>query len=822
MQLWHPIGSDSVPPKHTRMLRNYFKTAIRFLLKNKTFSAVNLIGLAAGTLCCLYIVLYVVDQYSYDKHHNDATEIYRVITAVAQKGDHHTNASTTPPVAPTMKKEFPEVVQFTRAIPTLGSSEHLLIYQNRSFYENNALFVDSTFFEVFTYHFTNGNPTGVLSLPNTIVLKKPVADKLFGSEDPIGKTIVIDDGYGKNNFTVTGVVDESLGKSHLQANIYMKMNPGGIGSDLLANNHWAINNFTWSYVKLRPHTDPLQLQRKLPAMLEKYGGQEMKNFGLTKVLNLQPITAIHTTAGLDIELGQPVSPSFLGILILIAALIQLIACINFMNLSTARASNRAKEVGVRKIVGAGRNGLIAQFLGESFLLTLIGVAIALPLLAACLPWLNEITHASVSLHLLRDSSIWFMLIGIVVVTGLLAGSYPAFYLSAFQAIKVIKGNFTSQISAAGLRRSLVVFQFVLSLVLISGIIVIYSQLNYIKTKALGFDTDQQLVIGIHQDEIRAKMPLIAAEFRRLSNVSAVSQTNGYHGQEGGYRDWGVWLSGGNQANAIDQNNISSDEYSLKALGIRLISGRDFHYQDSGSTLINETLAQRLHLDPAKAPGTIIYDGDGRTFNVVGVMKDFNYRSLKMAIHPFMILYNADFNNMDHLIVRASTNDYPALLQKMEAGWKKILPSVPFEYSFLDQKVQSFYTADITLSHIINSFTLMAILISSLGLFGLAAFSAEQRRKEIGIRKVLGANTTGLVRLLTRDFLRLVVIAFCIATPISLWAMNKWLEAFAYRVDISWWMFAIAGGLAFLIAMATVSFQAIKAAVANPVRALRSE
>ena len=803
------------------MFKSYFKTAIRFLLKNKSFSAINLIGLAAGTLCCLYIILYVVDQYSYDNHHNDAAEIYRVTTTISQKGGQHANSTTSPPVAPAMKKEFGEVAQFTRAIPTLGSSQHLLTYQNRSFYETDALFVDSTFFDVFTYHFTNGNPAGVLSPANCVVLKKSVSDKLFGSEDPIGKTIVINDGYGKNNFTVTGVVDESLGKSHLRTNLFIKMNPAGVGADLLENTHWAINNFTWSYVKLQPHIDPLQLEKKLPALLEKYGGQEMKNFGLTKVLHLQPITTIHTTAGLDNEPSPVASPTFLGILVLIAALIQLIACINFMNLSTARASSRAKEVGVRKIVGAGRNSLIGQFLGESFLLTLIGVAIALPLLTLCLPLLNEITHSSVNLGLLHGAGIWLLLAGIVVITGLLAGSYPAFYLSAFQAIKVIKGNFTSQISASGLRRSLVVFQFVLSIVLISGIIIIHSQLNYIKNKDLGFDTNQQLIIGFHQDEIKAKMPLIAAEFRRLPNVKAVSQTNGYPGQTG-YHDWGVFLSGGNEANAIDQSNISSDENSLGALGIQLISGRDFHYQDSGSVLINETLARRLRLDPAKAPGTTLYSGYERSFTVVGVMKDFNYRSLKATINPFMILYKSTPDDFDHLIVRTNTTDYPGLLQKMEASWKKILPSIPFEYGFLDEKVQNLYMADITLSHIINSFTLMAILISSLGLFGLAAFSAEQRRKEIGIRKVLGANTAGLVRLLSRDFLRLVAVAFCIATPISLWAMDKWLQAFAYRVDLSWWMFALAGVLAILIAMATVSFQAVRAALTNPVTSLRSE
>jgi len=802
------------------MFKSYFKTAFRFLLKNKTFSAINLIGLAAGTLCCLYIVLYVVDQYSYDRHHKDVASIYRVITTVAQKGDRHTNASTSPPVAAAMKSDFGEIAAFTRAIPTLGASQHLVAYKDRSFYETDALFVDSTFFEVFTYHFTNGSSAGVLSPANCVVLKKTVADKLFGSEDPVGKTIVIDDAYGKNNLTVTGVVDESLGKSHLQANIYIKMNPNGLGGDLLQNSHWAINNFTWSYVKLQPHVDPRQLEKKFPAMLEKYGSQELRSHGQTKVLALQPITAIHTTPGLMAEKGQPISPTFLGILILIAALIQLIACINFMNLSTARASNRAKEVGVRKIVGAGRNSLVWQFLGESFLLTLIGVAVALPLLTLCLPWLNEITHTDVSLELLRNTRIWLMLAGIVVLTGLFAGSYPAFYLSAFQAIKVIKGNFSSHTSAAGLRRSLVVFQFVLSIVLIGGIIIIDSQLNYIKTKDLGFSTNQQLIFSFHQDETKAKIPLLAAEFRRLPNVKVVSQTNGFPGQTS-YHDWGVWLPGGDQATGIDQQDLASDEHSVKALGIQLASGRDFHSQDSGSVLINETLARQLRLDPAKAPGATLLNGDGQSFTVAGVMKDFNYRTLKDAIYPFMIIYNPN-GDMDHLIVRTTSNDYPALLKQMENTWKKILPSTPFDYSFLDEQVQKNYTADITLSQIINSFTFMAILISGLGLFGLAAFSAEQRRKEIGIRKVLGANTVGLVRLLTTEFLRLVGIAFCIATPISAWAMNKWLQGFAYRVDLSWWMFALAGLLALLIAMSTVSFQAIKAAIANPVKALRSE
>ena len=802
------------------MLKSYFKTAFRFLLKNKTFSAINLIGLAAGTLCCLYITLYVVDQYSYDKHHNDAASIYRITSTLQMKGDNHALATTSPPIAPAMKKDFPEVIEFTRAIPTLGITQHLLSYKEKSFYETNALFVDSTFFDVFTYHFTDGRPAHVLSTPNSIVLKKAVANKLFGVEDPIGKTIVIDNAYGKNNFTVTGVIDESLGKSHLQANIYIKMNPGGFGGDLLTNDKWVGNNFASSYVKLQPHTDPLALQRKLPAFLEQHGAQQLRTSGMTKILNLQPIGSIHTTTGLGAESDHPSSPTFLNILVLIAALIQVIACINFMNLSTARAAGRAKEVGVRKVVGAGRKGLILQFLGEYFLLALVGVAIAVPLLIAFLPWLNDITHTPISLTMLGDTRIWLLLAGIVILTGLLAGSYPAFYLSAFQAMKVIKGNFTSQISTAGLRRSLVVFQFVLSIVLISGIVIIHSQLTYIKNKDLGFGTNQQLIFHFHVDETKAKMPLLAAEFRRLPNIRAVSLATNYPGQLA-YNDWGVYLSGGNEANQVDQQNFSSDENSVKALGIGLISGRDFHYQDSGSTLINETLARRLGLDPAKAPGTTLFTPD-QTYTIVGVMKDFNYKSLKDPVSPFMIIYNPGSDDISHLIVNANTADYTALLQQMQAVWKKVLPSTPFEYTFLDEQVQNLYTADITLSNIINSFTGMAVIISSLGLFGLAAFSAEQRRKEIGVRKVLGASTAGISALLAKDFIRLVLIAFVIATPIAGWAMNKWLQEFNYRVTLSWWMFALAGALAVFIAMVTVSYQAVRAALANPVKALRSE
>ena len=547
---------------------------------------------------------------------------------------------------------------------------------------------------------------------------------------------------------------------------------------------------------------------------------------MEKQLHLQRATSIHTSSGYEVEMDKTVSPSFLYILLLIAALIQVIACINFMNLSTARASKRAKEVGVRKVIGAGRKDLVKQFLGESFLLSFLGVLIALPLLLVALPYLNQVTQADIHLSFLGDYRLWLMLAGLIIITGLVAGSYPAFYLSAFQAIKVIKGNFTSHISAAGIRRSLVVFQFVLSVVLIAGIIIIYSQLNYINNKDLGFEKDQRLIFSFYTEDAQNKMPSFMNDLRQMADVKTVSKSNNYLSQFVP-QDYGVYLAGGNMANATDVQNISTDEYFVKANGIQLISGRDFRLYDSGKVLVNETLLKRLGLNPATAPGTRLYSEyapDPVSFvEIAGVMKDFNYNSLHKDVKPFMLVYRIrSSGDIANITVAANSNNYTSLLGKMETIWRKDLPAVPFEYAFLDDEVQKQYETEITLSNIINSFTLMAILISCLGLFGLAAFSAEQRNKEIGIRKVLGATVFNLTTLLSKDFLKLVVVAIVIATPIAWWAMNKWLEDFAYRVTISWWMFAIAGLLAIFIALFTVSFQAIKAALANPVKSLRTE
>jgi putative ABC transport system permease protein len=809
---------------------HYLKTGLRNWRKNKTFSLINLIGLSIGTLCCLYILLYIEDQYRYDRQHRDVGDLYRVNTKFGESGDVQARAFSSPPIVPTMKKDFPEVEQFTRIVyPAIGGiKDHLVRYKERSFYETGLDFVDSTFFDVFNYHFVNGNAFGALTEPYTVVLLKPVADKLFGSEDPVGKVITIDNSYGNHDFKVTGVVDESLGKSHIHGRLFVTMNSNGDGAYAYRTQRWAGDNMAASYVRLKPGTDPVALEKKLPALLQKYGGDQMKALGMKKVLVLQPVAAIHTTAGVFLEQDRVVSTSFLRILLSIAILIQVIACINFMNLSTARASKRAKEVGVRKVLGAEKRQLVRQFLGESFLLALAGMAIALPLLFLTLPWLNRLTHAEVSWSLVYNYRIGLLFAGLVLATGVIAGSYPAFYLSAFNAIKVLKGNFTNTVSAAGIRRILVVFQFVLSIGLITGIIVIHSQLYYIENADLGFDKEQQLIFHFNTEAERARIRPFMNDLRQLPEVRAVSNSS-FYPAENIVNDWAYILAGGNPAASQDISFITCDEHFVKTEGIQLVSGRDFRTGDSDRVIINEVVARKMGIDIAKAPGTRLYPFNdlAAPLEIVGVMKDLHVSSLHDEIYPLMLRYGPNGLKgwgltLSYLNVRTNSADYRALQSKIEAVWRKDLPGEPFTYTFLREEVQREYETEIVLSQIINTFTGMAILISCLGLFGLAAFSAEQRTREIGVRKVLGATEAGLVRMLSADFLRLTGIAFVIAAPVAWWAMNKWLQGFAYRITIHWWMLALAGAMALLITFVTVGVQAMRAATGNPAESLRSE
>ena len=806
------------------MLKSYWKTAMRFLLKNKTFSFINIFGLAAGTFCCLYILLYVQDQYSYDRHHVDAKDIYRVNRIDKGTEGVFNAAITAMPMGPLMKRDFPEVRQFARVIPFIGVDKHLISHGDKHLWIKDAYIVDSTFFDVFTYQPVRGNLQTALYKPNTVVLLKPLADELFGKEDPIGKTITLDNtDQPKADYTVTAVASEGPGKSHLHATLFTAANSAGLGQNMLRRDSWVSETFIATYVKLQPGSNPAALERKLPAFEEKYAGQEQKKWNTKETLYLQPITSIHTTGGLDNPgIGTPVDATFLSVLILIAVLIQVIACINFMNLATAQASKRAREVGVRKVIGAGKPDLIRQFLAETFLLASIAVLIALPLLLLALPWLNGLTGSSVDSSFLKDYRVWLMLAGFVFLTGLVAGIYPAFYLSAFNAIKVLKGNYSNQVSVGGIRRALVVLQFVLSIVLITGIIVIYSQLNYIKNKDLGFDKDQRMLFTFNSSGSFDGLPAFLDDIRRVAGVQEVSNASKPLGT------WAIfnnsWMLPGKKMS--EQRNaefVIADKWFAKANGIKLVGGRDFREGDSDRVLINETFARRLGLNAMTAPGTRLHDSQQREVEIVGVMKDFNFWSLHHDVDGFMVWINNPRDGLwPTVIVHTNTANYKQLVAKMEQVWHKDVPGVPFEYSFLDEEVNKLYETDITLSRIINSFTLMAIVISCLGLFGLAAFNAELRTKEIGIRKVLGASVPGIASLLSTGFLKLVGVAFVIAVPIGWWAMNRWLQTFSFRISISWWMFAVAGLASVLIAVVTVSWHAVKAAVANPVNSLRAE
>jgi len=726
-------------------------------------------------------------------------------------------------VAPAMKKDFAEVADYARVVPAVGIDHHILQYRNKSFYEKDGVYADPSFFTLFDLHFDHGDARTALAAPYSVVLMKGIADKLFGTEDPLGKVIQMNNAFGKHDFTVGGVIDEKSGKSHIHADFFMSMNSGGYGEFISHNNSWAGNNFVISYVKLRPNTNVAEVEKKLPAFLDKYGQKQLKEVGMKKELHLQPIGDIHTTPGFrGLELSRPVSPKFLSILVLIAAMIQVIACINFMNLSTARAAKRAKEVGVRKVIGAGRKDLVRQFLGESFLLSLLGVVIAVPALALLLPFFNSITGTDIALGMLMESRILLLLGALVGFTGLVAGSYPAFYLSAFQAIQVIKGNFTNHISATGIRRGLVVFQFVLSIVLIAGIIVIFSQLNYMKNKDLGYDKEQKIAFSFYTNDAMENIPAFVNHLRGLADVKSVCRANNYPGQPVLY-DNHFFLAGGNIATAPDASLISADEHFVRTAGIRMAGGRDLRANDSGRVLINEAMAKKLGIRPEKSEGVILhsqFNGQDVSYEIAGVIRDYNFSSLHEEVKPLVIQYSPQPGT--EVFISARSANFPALLAAIGTIWHTDVPGVPFEYAFSDEEAQKQYAAEITLSKIIDSFTLMAIVISSLGLFGLAAFSAEQRIKEIGVRKVLGASVLDLTRLLSKDFFILVGIAIVIATPIAWWAMSSWLDAFAYRTPIRGWMFALAGAVAMLIAMVTVSSQAVRAAMANPVRSLRSE
>lgn len=803
------------------MFKSYLKASLRFFANNRGFSLLNIAGLSIGTVCCIYILVYVRDQFGYDRYFSDADRIYRVTSSVKAGNRAFRPQATTPaPLGPALQAQFPNALVTTRIAQMVGANVHILRYSDLpDLNVRDGYMVDPNFFRVFDFRFVAGHGDDALMRPNTVVLHQSIARLLFGGDDPIGKKIVVDDSYGVNVFTVTGVVDDSRGKTSIHANIFFSLNENGFGSEFLEDQNWLDHFYTYTFVKLKSGASVANLEDRLPEFIKEHPGRNADRQIKTS-LQLQPISAIHTTEAYDSEMGRSVSGFFLAMLIAVAGLIQLIACINYMNLSTARASKRAKEVGVRKIIGADNKGLVLQFLVESVALSLTAVLIALPLLIIALPWINEATGAEIPRTIFTEPMIWGLLFILGTVTGLLAGSYPAYYLSAFQAPRVIKGDFGSHISVGGLRRVLVVFQFVLTIVLIAGMIVIRQQMDFVKDKDLGFNKGEPIVFTFHRYDAQRTANYFAIALREFPDVTDACPADNYPGALS-YQSDHLYLKGAAPATAINVQAMGSDEHFLKTMGIPLVGGRNLHFNDTGAVMVNESMVRALGLDLVTASGATLFNWEGAKYTIVGVMRNFNFQSLHDTVAPFMVVYKLGIKQFDHLIVNVKGPHYAALLARIKYIWQRRVFVDHFEYRFLADDVELLYVSEIIMSRIISSFTVVALIISCLGLFGLVAFNAEQRTKEIGIRKVMGASVVRIMRLLSMDFLQLICLSFAVGAPIAWWIMGRWLNVFAYHIRIPWWTFGIAGGAAILIGMSVVSYQAFKAAVVKPVKSLRA-
>ncbi len=811
------------------MFYNHLKIAIRTLWRHKTFSGINLLGLTLGTICCLYMVLYVQHHYGYDLHHENAEEVYRVTSelTLGESKEIMDMATCSPPIPPAMQVDFPEVLMATRACQPLGVEQQLLRVEKEVYYEDAGYYVDSTFFEVLQYHFVEGNSTTALVEPFSVVISETLAKRLFGTGSALGATIAIGDWSEAVPFKVTGVIDYSLGDSHLNSHLFMSMNSGDVGQFVRQNTSWAGNNFLYGYVRLAPGTDADALAAKFPAFLQQHGGDQLRESGMKKELKLQAITAIHTQTNLNGDTPGNTSKTFLSLLLAIAGFIQLVACINFMNLTTARATRRAQEVGVRKVVGANRRSLFSQFMVESLLLSFLAVGLALPLTELLLPIVNQLTGAEVVISL--SGKTLLLLFGITLGTGVLAGGYPALYLSAFKPIALFKHVTSHHGSASLLRKGLVVSQMTVASVLIIGALIIHTQVDYLLNKDLGFEATQKVVFDLQGARDGSAVTGLGDELRRMPqvrNVSAMLQLPG----KSLSRDIALYKPG----QSMDESKIAwldyADEHYLDALKIDLLAGRVLTLMDTvvdGSNfriMVNEALLDELQIPIAEALGTVLrsdFEENRMSMTIVGVMENVMYQKLTDELRPFMLIASAP-ENLSFLIADVNTEDYGRFLAKAQSSWERVIPDLPFKYSFLEDDIAQLYQTEQTLSRIIGTFTFVAIVIACLGLFGLSVYAAEKRQKEVSIRKVLGASIQNLVTLLSKEFLLLVGMAVLIASPIAYFGMQQWLADFAYRTPIHWWVFGLTGLLTMVIAFLTVSLQALRAALMNPSDNLRGE
>jgi putative ABC transport system permease protein len=807
------------------MLNKSFAIAFRNLWRNKTISAIHVLGLALGIATCLLILLFVRHELSYDRYNEKAGETVRVIFRGRMSGGEIKEANVMAPVAATLKKDFPEVLEATRLH---ADGIHRISYGTKVFREDALAFADSNFFRVFTLPLVKGDVHTALVQPNTVVITRAVAEKYFGAEDPIGKVLNFTDDHA--NLTVTGIIDGVPENSHFHFDLFASM-----ASLPDAKSPSWMNSGFYTYLVLPKGYDPKKLEAKMPGVIDKYIGPQLEKamgVNLTQFkasgndigLFLQPLTDIHLHSNLTGDLSAPGDIRYVYISGAVAVFMLLIACINFMNLSTAGATKRAKEVGIRKVLGSLRGQLVGQFLVESLLLTTLAMLIALGMVWLALPAFNQLAGQNLAPHWGANPWLIPALLIFTLGTGLLAGAYPALFLSAFRPVAVLKGLFKAGRGGSGLRSGLVVFQFFISISLIIGTAVVFRQLSYIQHKTVGYDRDQVLIV---QDTwwLGNNQRFFRQQLERDPRVASVT-ASGYL-PAGASNGNNFLIFGDNRSNQlVNTLRYEVDDNYIPTLGMQMEAGRNFsnaYGADSSAILINETAAQAFGW-AGKALGHTLTRPDNNgtpiTYHVIGVVKDFHFRSLRELITPLVMTRSSDGGST--FIVRTKTRDVAGLLAATQKRWSDLKAGAPFSYSFLDQRFQDTYKSEQNIGRILGIFAGLTIFVACLGLFGLATFTAEQRRKEIGIRKVLGANTASVVALLSKDFIRLVGLAFLIAAPLAWLAMNKWLQDFAYRITIGWWIFVVAAGLAMLITLLTISLRAFQAARANPIQSLRSE
>jgi len=810
------------------MLRNYFKIAWRNLAKNKIYSVINIAGLAIGLSSFLLIALYVLDEINYDRFIDKSDRIYRINADIRVGGGDLHLPFTSDMMGELLKKDYPEVEEYTRVYASSGSK--LVKKGNEYIEEPDVAHADSTFFKVFNFPVILGNPQTALNEPNTVVVSESAARKYFGTSDVVGKTIETDDNT-KTDYEITAVMKDMPENSHFRFDFIFSMKNVRYPWGRITSH----NFFTYLLFKQKP--DIKAFDQKFKEYTNKYVLPEARQFmnvssmeefekaGNKLVYTLIPLTKIHLYSDRSFELRPSGNIQYVFIFSAVALFILVIACINFMNLTTARSANRAREVGIRKVLGTERRQLVVQFLFESVVMVLCSLILALCLDYFVLPAFNELSGKNMHLSNLFSPAIIPLLVALPVLVGLLAGSYPAFFLSGFKPIEVLKGKLKLGSKSGSLRSVLVVFQFATSIVLIIGTIVVFKQLNYIQNKKLGFNKDQVLIIngtgslGNNVDAFKnevLQMPGVrsgtVSGFLPVSNSSRNDQT---------YSKEAVMDS----KTGIDMQTWTVDYDYIKTMGMEIVKGRNFSREfgaDSTTVIINETTARFLGY--ANPVGQKIYTftqdlGTLVPFEIIGVVKNFHFESLRKDIGPLCFHLGRNPYITSFKVTAGNIN---TLIPRIESKWKSMALGMPFSYRFLDDSFNEMYTDEHRVGKLAMIFSCLAILIACLGLFGLATFIAEQRTKEIGIRKVLGASVSGMINLLSKDFLRLVVISFLIAAPLAWWFMHKWLQDFVYRISISWWVFVLSGCIALFIAMATVSFQAVKAAVANPVKSLRTE